>query len=146
MIARGRGVIVNIASIGGVMPLALESAYCASKAGMIGLTKALARDWAKYGIRVHAVAPGYIATEMNAGVRQIGEALTSQGRAPAEAGLSPDDTLALSTYSSVIGRTLLGRFGGPEEVADIVAFLASDRAAYMTGAVTFVDGGWTIGG
>jgi 3-oxoacyl-[acyl-carrier protein] reductase len=146
MIARGRGVIINIASIAGVMPIALESAYCASKAGMIGLTKALALDWAKYGIRVHAVAPGYIATEMNASVRQVGEALTGQGFDPANAELAPSEAFALATYSSVLGRTLLARYGVPEEVAEVVAFLASDRAAYMTGAVTFVDGGWTIGG
>jgi NAD(P)-dependent dehydrogenase (short-subunit alcohol dehydrogenase family) len=141
MIARGQGVIVNIASIAGVMPIPLESAYCASKAGMIGLTKALARDWARYGIRVHAVAPGYVATEMNAGVRQTAEDHIARGAEP----VSPEDAFALSLYSSVVGRTLLGRYGVPEEVAEVVAFLASDRAAYMTGALTFVDGGWTIG-
>lgn len=142
MIPRGRGVIVNIASIAGVMPIALESAYCASKAGMIGLTKALALDWAKYGIRVHALAPGYIATEMNAGVRQTAELLLAQGTAPS----TPDEVFAQTHYAGITGRTLLGRFGTPEEIADVVAFLASDGARYMTGAVTMVDGGWTIGG
>jgi NAD(P)-dependent dehydrogenase (short-subunit alcohol dehydrogenase family) len=146
MIPRRQGVIINIASIAGVMPIALESAYCASKAGLIGLTKALALEWARYGIRVHAVAPGYVATEMNAGVRQVGEAAAARGLSAASPGLPAEEALAASIYASVVGRTLLGRFGLPEEVAEVVAFLASDRAAYMTGAVTFVDGGWTIGG
>lgn len=145
MMSRGNGVIINIASIAGVTPIPLESAYCASKAGMIGLTKALARDWARYGIRVHAVAPGYIATEMNADARQIGESLTAQGINAATPGLSAAEAIAVSTYSGVVARTLLGRFGLPEEVAEVVAYLASDRASYMTGSVTFVDGGWTIG-
>jgi NAD(P)-dependent dehydrogenase (short-subunit alcohol dehydrogenase family) len=145
MMSRSRGVIINIASIAGVTPIPLEAAYCASKAGMIGLTKALARDWARYGIRVHAVAPGYIATEMNAGVRQTGEALTARGIDAATPGLSTAEAFAVSMYSGVVARTLLGRFGLPEEVAEVVAYLASDRAAYMTGSVTFVDGGWTIG-
>lgn len=142
MIPRGSGVIINIASIAGVMPIALESAYCASKAGLIGLTKALAFDWAKYGIRVHAVAPGYIATEMNRGVRETAEGLIERG---SEAG-DAEEEFAKSLYSSVVGRTLLGRYGVPEEIAEVVAFLASDGARYMTGAVTMVDGGWTIGG
>jgi 3-oxoacyl-[acyl-carrier protein] reductase len=145
MMGRGSGTIINIASIAGVTPIPMESAYCASKAGMIGLTKALARDWARYGIRVHAVAPGYIATEMNADARQIGESLTAQGINAATPGLSAAEAIAVSTYSGVVARTLLGRFGLPEEVAEVVAYLASDRASYMTGSVTFVDGGWTIG-
>ncbi len=142
MIARGSGVIINIASIAGVQPIPLESAYCASKAGMIGLTKALAFDWAKYGIRVHAVCPGYIATEMNRGVRVMAEGLIERHATPANA----EEVFATSLYSSIVGRTLLGRFGETGEIADVVAFLASDRARYMTGAVTMVDGGWTIGG
>ena len=145
MMDRGNGTIINIASIAGVTPIPLESAYCASKAGLIGLTKALARDWARYGIRVHAVAPGYIATEMNADVRQIGESLTARGINAADPGLSASEANAVATYSGVVARTLLGRYGLPEEVAEVVAYLASDRAAYMTGSVTFVDGGWTIG-
>jgi NAD(P)-dependent dehydrogenase (short-subunit alcohol dehydrogenase family) len=142
MIARGSGAIVNIASIAGVLPIPLESAYCASKAGLIGLSKAMAYDWARYGVRVHAVAPGYIATEMNAGVRQTAEALLARG---GYAG-SDDEACAAELYSGVVGRTLLGRFGLPEEVAEVVRFLVSDRARYMTGAVTMVDGGWSIGG
>lgn len=147
LIARRQGVIINIASIAGTLPIPMESAYCASKAGLIGLTRALAFEWAKYGIRVHAVAPGYIATEMNADVRERAEAYErawrTAGRPPA--GVTVADRAAASLYGAVVGRTPLGRFGTPEEVAEVVCFLASDRASYMTGAVTYVDGGWIIG-
>jgi NAD(P)-dependent dehydrogenase (short-subunit alcohol dehydrogenase family) len=149
LIAQRSGVIVNIASIAGVMPIALESAYCASKAGLIGLSKALARDWAKHNIRVHALCPGYIATDMNAPIRARAESRLrhpgdGQGL-PDTGSLTSDDRFALDLYSSVTGRTLLGRYGLPEEVARVVAFLASDAAGYMTGTVTMVDGGWTLG-
>ena len=146
LIAQRSGVVVNIASIAGVMPIALESAYCASKAGLIGLSKALARDWARHNIRVHAVCPGYIATDMNAPIRARAEArLRQPGGSPKVGALAGDDRFALDLYSSVTGRTLLGRYGLPEEVARVVRFLASDAAGYMTGTVTMVDGGWTLG-
>ncbi len=141
MIPRQRGVIVNIASIAGVAPVGLEAMYCASKAGMIGLTQALARDWGHHGIRVHAVAPGYVESDMNRPVREIAARLQQSGAFPADAG----ETFARDLVQGITARTPLGRFGLPEEVAEVVAFLASDRARYMTGAVTMVDGGWTIG-
>lgn len=141
MIPRRSGVIVNIASIAGVSPVGLEAAYSASKAGMIGMTQALAHDWGHHGIRVHAVAPGYVESAMNRPVRETAARLLASGEPPANA----DEAFALSLVKGITGRTVLGRFGLPEEVAEVVAFLASDRARYMTGAVTMVDGGWTIG-
>ncbi|MFT4040878.1 MAG: glucose 1-dehydrogenase [Thermomicrobiales bacterium] len=141
MIPRGRGTIINIASIAGVAPVGLEAMYCASKAGMIGLTQALARDWGRHGLRVHAVAPGYVESAMNAPVRETADRLIASGGAPSDA----DEAFALGLVQGIRARTPLGRFGLAEEVAEVVAFLASDRARYMTGAVTMVDGGWTIG-
>lgn len=141
MIPHQQGVIINIASIAGVAPVGLEAMYSASKAGMIGLTQALARDWGEHGIRVHAVAPGYVESEMNRPIREIASRLQSSGEPPADAG----ETFARDLVQGITARTPLGRFGLPEEVAEVVAFLASDRARYMTGAVTMVDGGWTIG-
>lgn len=141
MIPRQQGVIINIASIAGVVPVGLEAMYCASKAGMIGMTQALARDWGHHGIRVHAVAPGYVESAMNRPVREIAARLQERGAAPANA----DESFARDLVQGITTRTPLGRFGLPEEVAEVVTFLASDRARYMTGAVTMVDGGWTIG-
>ena len=97
-----------------------QTAYCTTKAGLIGLTRSLADEWAPFGVRVNAVAPGYIATEMNAQTRQ--------------------DPVFVAT---VMDRTPMGRFGLPEEVAYAVVFLASARASYITGHTLFVDGGWT---
>lgn len=141
MIPRQRGVIINIASIAGVAPVGLEAMYCASKAGLIGMTQALARDWGHHGIRVHAVAPGYVESDMNRPVREIATRLRENGDSPADAG----EAFARDLVHGITSRTPLGRFGLPQEVAEVVAFLASDRARYMTGAVTMVDGGWTIG-
>jgi 3-oxoacyl-[acyl-carrier protein] reductase len=141
MIPRQRGVIINSASIAGVAPVGLEAMYCASKAGMIGMTQALARDWGHHGLRVHSIAPGYVESDMNRPVREIAARLQASGAPPADAG----ETFARDLVHGITARTPLGRFGLPEEVAEVVAFLASDRARYMTGAVTMVDGGWTIG-
>ncbi|MEM0360876.1 MAG: SDR family NAD(P)-dependent oxidoreductase [Sulfolobales archaeon] len=122
MIENGvRGVIVNISSMLGLIGLELRSAYCASKAGVIGLTKSLAVEWGKYGIRVVAVAPGYIATERVLDLVRRGVVNEAE-------------------YSR---RTPLGRMGTPEEVAKLVAFLASDDASYISGEVVLIDGGYT---
>lgn len=121
MIARGHGgSIVNIASIGAVVALRGLAAYCASKAALVAFTKATAVDWAKYGIRVNAVAPGYTITDMTSGVRkhpQIAE--------------------------SLVNRTPMARLAQPHEIVGAVVFLASDASAFVTGQVIPVDGGWT---
>jgi len=116
MRARGRGVIVNIASINGIRGKFGQSNYSASKAGLIGFTKTLARELGSAGIRVNAVAPGMIATSMT---RELPAAVRE--RATAE--------------------SLLGKLGEVDDVAGAVLFLASPLAAHITGQVLVVDGG-----
>jgi 3-oxoacyl-[acyl-carrier protein] reductase len=120
MIARAGGVILNASSVVGLYGNFGQTNYVASKAGVIGMTKVWARELGKYGIRVNAVAPGFIATEM---VRQI-----------------PEKILAGMTQ-----RTPLGRIGTVEDVANAYLWLASDLASFVTGAVISVDGGVVTG-
>jgi 3-oxoacyl-[acyl-carrier protein] reductase len=110
------GCVVNISSVGGVRPLPGQVNYAAAKAGVIGFTKSLAREVAPYQVRVNAVAPGFIATEM-----------TSR--------------LPEKTREAAIRTIPLGRFGTAEDVAAAVLFLASDAAIYITGQVIQIDGG-----
>ena len=110
------GKIINISSVVGVMGNAGQANYCASKAGIIGLTKSVARELAPRNVQVNAVAPGFIATDMT---RQLGE----------------------SVEKELVSAIPLGRIGAPEDVAALVAFLASDDANYITGQVLHVDGG-----
>jgi 3-oxoacyl-[acyl-carrier protein] reductase len=121
MITRGGGSIVNISSILGVAGLPKRAAYCASKHGLIGLTKVLAAEWAHLGIRVNAISPGYIQTEMDA----------------------HDSVEGDYSESDILGRTPLARYGTTTEVAELALFLAGAESQYVTGANVTVDGGWT---
>ena len=120
MIPRKRGVVINISSILGETALAQRAAYVSSKHGLNGLTKVLAVEWARHGIRVHAINPAYIATALD---------VTDQ----ATGGYTPAD---------IERRTPLGRYGTADEVAHAALFLASDASAYVTGSHLDVDGGW----
>lgn len=113
------GSIVNISSVVGLVGEPGQTNYAAAKAGLLGLTKALAQEVASRNIRVNAVAPGFIETDMTAGL--------------------PD-----KYRESVIGKIALGTFGQPEDIANAVAFLVSDEARYVTGQTLAVDGGMTF--
>ena len=116
MLRRRAGSIVNLTSVVGIHGNPGQANYAASKAGIIGLTKALARELGSRGVRVNAVAPGYITT-----------ALT--------------DVLTEEQRGLILGNTPMGRLGEPEDVARAVRFLCSDEAAFVTGDVLLVDGG-----
>jgi 3-oxoacyl-[acyl-carrier protein] reductase len=113
------GSIINIASVVGITGNAGQANYSAAKAGVIGLTKSVARELAPRGIRVNAVAPGFIETDMTAALPE-------------------------NIRSATMAEIALGRFGSAEDVANAVAFLASDDAAYVTGTTLAVDGGMTF--
>ncbi len=116
MVKQRFGRIINISSVVGVMGNPGQANYVASKAGLIGLTKAVARELASRNITVNAVAPGFIQTEMT-------------------------ESLPAAVKQAMLAQIPLGRFGTPEEVAQAVAFLASEAAAYLTGQVIHVNGG-----
>jgi 3-oxoacyl-[acyl-carrier protein] reductase len=117
---RVSGRIVNIASVVGLMGNPGQTNYAAAKAGVIGFTKALAREIGSRGITVNAVAPGYIETSMT-------------------------DVLNDEQRKALVGQIVLGRLGTPEDVAAAVVYLASDAAAYVTGTCLNVSGGLYIG-
>lgn len=120
----GGGAIVNIASIAGLTGLPTRNSYCASKSGIISMTRSLACEWAEFGIRVNCVAPGYVNTPA---VRALEEA-------------------KLRDLEQVRKRTPLKRLAEPQEIVDAIVFLGSSRASYFTGSVLPVDGGWTAFG
>ncbi len=120
MIEGGGGVVLNASSIVGIYGNFGQTNYVASKAGVIGMTRVWARELGKYKIRVNAVTPGFIATEMTAGM--------------------PEKIL-----QTMVGRTPLGRMGQPEDVANAYVWLASDGASFVSGQVLGVDGGVVTG-
>ncbi len=116
---RKRGIIVNISSVAGVYGSATQSNYSAAKAGIIGFSKALAKELAPYNIRVNVVAPGYIVTDMTANL---------------------DEKIKKKALDAIPVR----KFGEPHDVANLVSFLVSDRAQYIIGQTVQVDGGIAI--
>lgn len=119
MLRQRAGRIINITSVSGILGNAGQANYAASKAGIIGLTKTMARELASRGITVNAIAPGFVDTDMTKALpEQVREAATAQ--------------------------IPLGHFGKPEDIANMAAYLASEKAAYITGQIISVDGGMAI--
>jgi NAD(P)-dependent dehydrogenase (short-subunit alcohol dehydrogenase family) len=119
MIGKGGGAIINIASTAGFTGVPRASAYCASKAGVILLTKSLALEWAKYNIRVNSIAPHYLETELTKGLR------TSE-----------------KVYDGLVRQIPMKRFGKTEEIIGTVLLLSSSASSYITGSVIVIDGGF----
>ena len=118
MIRQKRGSIINLGSVSGMEVYVGNLAYGSSKAALMYATKLLAKEYASYGIRINAVAPGTVHTDM-------------------------DSARTEKQMEEVIGRTALKRGAEPEEIANVISFLASDSSSYMTGSVVVVDGGRT---
>lgn len=125
MLARGKGAIVNVASVAGLVGIADRAAYNASKHGLIGLTRTLAAEWGGRGVRVNAVCPGWVKTEMDVADQSSG-------------GYTDDD---------IVGRVPMARFASTADIAQAILFLADDRmSGFVNGHTLVVDGGWTADG
>jgi NAD(P)-dependent dehydrogenase (short-subunit alcohol dehydrogenase family) len=125
MLRQGSGSIVNISSVAGLLGIADRVAYNASKHGLIGLTRTLAAEWGGRGVRVNAVCPGWVKTEMD----------------------QEDQASGGYTDEDIEGRTPMGRFARPEDIAQAVAFLADpEQSGYVNGHTLSVDGGWFADG
>jgi NAD(P)-dependent dehydrogenase (short-subunit alcohol dehydrogenase family) len=126
MIARKHGVIINLASIGGVVGVRDRVAYCTSKFAVVGLTKSMALDHALDGIRVNCICPGRVETPfVSARLKEY-----------------PDPKKA---YQEMAATQAIGRMAGPEEIAASALYLASDESAFITGTAFIIDGGWSAG-
>lgn len=119
MLKQRAGRIINISSVSGILGNAGQANYAASKAGIIGLTKTMARELASRGITVNAIAPGFVDTDMT-------------------------QVLSDSVKEAATAQIPLGRFGKPEDIANMAAYLASEKASYITGQIISVDGGMAI--
>ena len=122
MLEQGSGNMINIASVNGLLAQKARASYCSAKAGLIMLTKVLASEWAEHGVRVNAVAPGVVMTDLvQEGIRK-----------------------GIATEKTYLGRIPMGRLGNLQEVVESVLFLANDEeSSFITGEILRVDGGWT---
>lgn len=119
MIQQGGGKIINMVSVGAVVGFPRQIGYCATKGGILQLTKVLAIEWTRYNIQVNAIGPAYLETELTKGMRE-----------------------SKTISENLLRRTPMGRFGKPEEIVGAAIYLASDASSYVTGQTLFVDGGW----
>ena len=122
MLGRGRGAIINIASLASYRGWQRSALYAIGKAGVVSLTETLAAEWARRGVRVNAIAPGFVMTDLNR------------------------DKMSAERKALALARTPMGRFGEPFDLAGAAIFLASDAASYVTGETIRVDGGFLAAG
>jgi NAD(P)-dependent dehydrogenase (short-subunit alcohol dehydrogenase family) len=120
MAQRGWGRVINLGSIMSVVSVAGRVPYASAKAGVLGMTRTLALEWAQQGVTVNAICPGPFATDMNKPLLEDPE-----------------------KYKAFVAKVPMGRWGELHEVAGAALFLASDASSYVTGTALFVDGGWT---